>query len=186
MPVMARYDLDVPSGLAPDVALLVAAWRDSAREWLGEVGEVPDEAVTRRHGRNGVSVGALLMHMVDCDEVWIERVVLGLASPPPSVAGEFCRSLSVERREFPDPPSWPFAQYIGLLRDTRERLVAGLAGLSGSQEVVSASGNVFTVRWVLAHLIQHDSYHGGQIVLLLEEFGDERESQSRGFHTQDV
>ncbi len=167
---MTRYDLHPPEGLDPDVALLVGAWLDGTREWLGEVGEVPDARVTQRLGAHGVSVGALLMHMVDCDEGWIGETLLGGSGDPPTVAGAFCRDLSVDDRTFPDPPAWPFAEYVRLLQDTRAALVARLVGLRADDERTSRSGNVFTVRWVLAHLVQHDSYHGGQIVLLLSDF----------------
>jgi uncharacterized damage-inducible protein DinB len=167
---MARFDLQLPAALDPDLALLVAAWSDGTREWLGEIGEVADGAIVKRHGRHGVSIGALMMHMIDCDEGWIGEMVLRRPASPPSVAGEFCKNLSVERREFPEPPAWPFTQYVDLMKATRSSLIEGLVGMTPEQEFESSSGNQFTLRWILSHLVQHDSYHGGQIVLLLEDF----------------
>jgi uncharacterized damage-inducible protein DinB len=167
---MIRYDLELPSDLHPEIAVLVGAWRDGTREWLGEVGEVSDELVTRRFGPHGVSVGALILHMVDCDEGWIGELLLGDSGGPPTEAGAFCKALSVDERIFPDPPPWPFSQYVRLMQDTRARLVRRLAGLGPEEERSTGSGDVYTVRWVLAHLVQHDSYHGGQIALLLADF----------------
>lgn len=168
---MARFDLEVPADLDPALALLVGAWKDGAREWLDELGDLPAEAIVQRHGANGVSIGALLLHMIDCDEGWIRELVLGQPQDPASVAGAFCAELSVDDRKFPDPPAWTLAEYVALLKSTREQLVAQLVGLSAEEERTSQSGNVFTLRWVLAHLVQHDSYHGGQIVLIWQEFG---------------
>ncbi|MCW5939612.1 MAG: DUF664 domain-containing protein [Fimbriimonadaceae bacterium] len=167
---MARFDLEPRSDLDPQIALLVAAWADGTREWLGEIGEVPDDAVVRRHGKHGVSIGALMMHMIDCDEGWIGEMVLKRPSEPRTVAGEFCKALSVDKREFPEPPAWPFSQYVDMMRETRSELIDHLVGRTPDQEFESSSGNSFTLRWILAHLVQHDSYHGGQIVLLLEDF----------------
>lgn len=166
---MEHFDLQIPPGLDPELATLVAAWTDGTREWLAEAGEISDQAVIQPCGANNISIGALMLHIIDCDEGWFSSM-FGVKLAQPSPASELGRAVDVDGRKFPTPPAWPFAKYVEIMQETRAELVAGLAGIRADQTFTSQRGNVFTARWVIAHLVQHDSYHGGQIVLLNEEF----------------
>lgn len=166
---MKPYDLELPAGLDSEVALLVGVWQDSTREWLGEMGEVSDAAVTWSAGQSSPSIGALMLHMMDAENAWIRETMLGLAARE-SEALQIAAKVNVDERDFPAPPAWPFARYVELLREYRADLIDLLKDKRATDWVTSPRGNRLTVRWILGHLIQHDSYHGGQCVLLHEAF----------------
>jgi uncharacterized damage-inducible protein DinB len=78
--------------------------------------------------------------------------------------------IDVDERVFPAPPDWPFKRYVQLLHETREQLILLLEGKRAVDIVTSPRSNLLSVRWIIGHLIQHDAYHGGQCVLLMEEY----------------
>lgn len=164
---MTHWDLELPEGYDASVALLIGAWQDSTREWLGEMGEVTDAAITWKFAADSVTIGALMMHMIACEEWHILGSLFG--EKPDSDAVKFDAMLDVDERIFPEPPAWPFSKYLELLHSTRARLLERLRDLPGDTVRTTPRGNTVTVRWVLSHLVQHDSYHGGQIVLIHEE-----------------
>jgi uncharacterized damage-inducible protein DinB len=155
--------------LEPELALLVAVWQDGTREWLDEIGEVPDEAVSFTLGPNSPSIGSLMLHMIDADEAWIRETMLGMPRQP-SEAAQAAEGIDVNERVFPAPPDWSFKRYVQLLHETREQLILLLEGKRAVDIVTSPRGNLLSVRWIIGHLIQHDAYHGGQCVLLMEEY----------------
>jgi hypothetical protein len=63
---MLVADLKPDDQLHPELALLMAALEDSSKEWLSNLGEVPDEAVTWQLYKDGPSIGGIILHMVSC------------------------------------------------------------------------------------------------------------------------
>lgn len=168
---MTTYELTIPEGFDPELAVLIAAWRDGTREWQEEMGDVEDAAVTWQFGADRVSIGSLLLHMIDCDEGWIRESMFGEdLSIEPIEALQHARGIDVDARTFPEPPAWPFAKYVELMAESRARLIEKLKPLRAADFYISRGGNKLSYRWVISHLVQHDSYHGGQIVLLHEEY----------------
>jgi len=168
---MTTHELDVPEGFDPQLAILIAAWRDGTREWQDEMGEVDDDAMTWQFGADKLSIGSLMLHMIDCDESWIRESMFGEdLTTNPTEALQHAKSIDVDARIFPEPPAWPYAKYVELMAESRHRLIEKLKPLRAADTYTSPRGNTLSYRWVIAHLVQHDSYHGGQIVLLHEEY----------------
>jgi len=68
----------------------------------------------------------------------------------------------------PTPPAEPIEWYFDILDRARIRVFESIAQHSDSLSEHPNGEYVSTYRWIVAHLVQHDSYHGGQAVLLHE------------------
>lgn len=165
---MKAFDLVPEPGLHSDFAMLVAAWRDGTREWRDELGSPPIEAVTWQPYPDGPSIGGLILHMAACDQGWIVRDVLGQEIVEIGPAIEYMQHADVDAHRWPAPPQEPLAWYLAILDRTREAMIGHLATAEPTATVDWGDDYRFSARWIVAHLVEHDSYHGGQAVLLHE------------------
>jgi uncharacterized damage-inducible protein DinB len=69
---------------------------------------------------------------------------------------------------WPTPPFEAFDYYVNLQDQVRSRTLECVRQFGDPAEVKEAEWGTMTLRWVLAHVIWHDAYHGGQAVLLKE------------------
>jgi uncharacterized damage-inducible protein DinB len=110
-----------------------------------------------------------MLHMIACDWGWLTKVC-GIEPWPGEghPALQYSEQLNVDEGDWPDPPAEPLAWY---LKQMDECLTMQLAAVAEKGDPLAVTGNEkrdFSQEWVISHLIQHDSYHGGQIVLLNE------------------
>lgn len=165
---MKHFDIAPAEGFHPELGLLISTWRDGWREWTDNLGEVADEHVFWQPYENGPSIGGVILHMVACDQWWI----LGMAGEMPDPEKlEIAFDLKIDQYvpHWPTPPAEPMAWYSGLLKETREAMFERIRVLADPMLMGESPGKWdYTLRWVVAHLIEHDSYHGGQCVLLHE------------------
>ena len=145
---------------------MYAALEDGTREWLDELGEVSVDALVWQPFRDGHSVGSVILHIAEVEVYWIEEVAAGR----PMSEADLQRFLSAEIRQYdvswPKAPAQPLDYYLGMLKDVRQRTLATLRELNDPTGVISWRNETVTLRWILAHVVEHESYHGGQAVLL--------------------
>ncbi len=150
----------------PSVALLLAVLEGGTQEWLEELGEVSDAEIVWQPFPGGHSVGALILHIADVEAHWLHEVAAGAARTP----GEAATLLSEETDQYairwPAPPRQPLAWYLAQRAAVRARTLELVAALTDLERVSVRGEEEFTLRWLLSHVIQHESYHGGQAVLL--------------------
>lgn len=164
-------DVKPLEGYHPEIGVLLASWKDGTREWAKEnLGSPTPEALRWQAYEGGPSIGAIMMHMISCDIWWIESVALGLENPTQNEATEFDKQIDQMNGVWPTPPDHPAGWYFDLMLSTRERLFELLRGQDQSDRICRFKEYQFTLRWIIAHLVQHDSYHGGQAVMLHEQF----------------
>lgn len=164
---MPQFDVAPLEGFHPEVGLLLASLEDSRREWRENLGRVSPAAVPWQPHPQGPSIGAVLLHMADCEAFWFEQFLGGKAPDPKEDALLLVKETDQDRGVWPTPPAKPLSWYLALHRKVTSRAREALRGLDPAQ-VVQGRKNSFTVRWVVAHVLEHDSYHGGQLVLLHE------------------
>ena len=71
---------------------------------------------------------------------------------------------------WPTPPVKPIDWYFALQDQTRRAMIELIIGEKDPEERFETSRSSCTLRWFLAHIVEHDSYTGGQAVLLHEMF----------------
>jgi len=164
-----RDDVAPVEGMHAELGLLMAAMRDSTREWRQNLELPSDEAMVWRMFPDGPSIGGVMLHMAGCEMFWIEKFAMGRELDAANPAVIYDRDLDVEAVKWPDAPREPVSWYFGVLDETRKRMTALIREHNEPERVHRfPDGEEMTMRWILAHLVEHDSYHGGQAVLLHE------------------
>ena len=172
--------LDLPNvlGLDGEIGTLAAAMQDGTREWRKELGVVGRDALRFRSQIDNRSIGAVLLHLADCEDYWIQVIAGGRPEDP----GKRAKFLSAETNQYggvwPDAPKLSLAEYYAMMDEVRAETLALLPQLGPADTVIRRPGGTreYTLRWILVHLIQHEPYHAGQCVLLKSEYLKSRSS----------
>lgn len=164
---MAHYDVEPLEGFHPEIGLLLASLYDSTREWRENLEGVTSETIKFQLVPEGPSIGALLLHMIETEAYWIETFIAGKAPNPEEDLLYKVKETDVDNHKFPVAYEQPIEWYFELHDQLRLRCLESLKGVEPT-EVRTSPNHEFTVRWILAHLVEHDAYHGGQLVLLNE------------------
>lgn len=167
---MKHFDLVPPEGFDPKVAILIATLHDSTREWKSELGEPTEDAIVWQPYENGPSIGGQLLHLIGVEAFWFETFLA--KSPRPEGERELLMAdqINVDNHFWPTPPRQPIKWYYDLLDTVRERALKALAKVDVELTLPMDESYEFTTPWVIGHVVQHDSYHGGQAVLLHEMY----------------
>jgi uncharacterized damage-inducible protein DinB len=163
-----EHKLDLDPGLDPSIATLLETLRDSTREWREQLGKVPVRAMTWEVGRQEVSIGGILIHMIASELWWIKA--FGLEQPLDQEEKDWIELRQLVEDQYPVPFDQPLKWYFEQQDRMRERCIEAIRS-HGKPEIVRAyKGTSYTFPWMLAHIVGHDSYHGGQMVMLHELF----------------
>lgn len=162
-----NYDVAPLPGYHPEIGLLLACLDDSTREWRENLGEPPVEAIVWQPWPKAHSIGALLLHMIDCEKGWFENFAAGLPEDPEEARLLMSADVQQDGVVWPVPHSKPIEWYVDLLSHVRERVRRPLREMDPAA-MHKGGSNVYTLRWIVGHVVQHDAYHGGQAVLLHE------------------
>jgi uncharacterized damage-inducible protein DinB len=155
-------------GYPEPYGLLCATLQDATAEWRGELpDDVPREAVVWRARLGGPSIGAIALHMIQAEISWMESFALRRAISDEDKRLLLWDEIIVDESRWPDPPNEPLNWYFDLHDRYRTRTLQAVREWPSAETVrESRSGNGCSLRWVLGHIIQHEAYHGGQIVML--------------------
>lgn len=168
------YDVAPLPGFEPQIGLLLASLDDSTREWRENLEKPPIDAIMWQIAPNGPSIGALLLHLIDCEVGWIEQFCGGKPADPEQDALLMTKEVDQMHGTWPTPHEQPIEWYFDLHDQIRERCKVALRTMSDPGQVFEGGTNRYSLRWVLAHVIEHDSYTGGQAVLLHETWKRQR------------
>jgi len=174
---MELEDIAPLPGKSTELGVLAAALMDSTREWQQNLGRVSPKAITWQIYPDGPSVGGLLLHLIDVEAWWIKEFAdkEQLGAEMPSTV--YMRDLKVSKPYWPVAPGKPLAYYYELLREVRGDTLERVARRSDPADPVKGRTHSISYRWVLSHVIQHDSYTGGQAVLVHEAFKQQRKAK---------
>ena len=165
--MVEAFDTMPLEGYEPEIGLLLATLEDSTREWREELGEVRETEIARRPFEGGPSIGALLLHAAEAEAWWIDEVVGGRPLTPEFKLRTLSGETDVDAGVWGDAPTMPLDAYYEILDEVRYRTREALRGELPNRHVLPDPDRPgMTVRWVLGHVVQHDSYHGGQAVML--------------------
>ncbi len=164
---MVTMDIKPLEGYDPELGLLLAALQDGTNEWRDELADVDEDALLWRPCPGGPSVGAELMHIAEVEAWWVQEVVKGRP-----LTDDFKRRVLADQTDqyegtWGEPPRMPLKAYFDLLDEVRAETRSLLTDETPDRAVCpDPNFPDRTVRWCLSHVVQHESYHGGQAVLL--------------------
>lgn len=150
-----------------DIERLLAYERWAHARVLEAASAVSDEQYGATHGPGGVSIRGTLSHIVAAAWIWAER----LSGRNPEAA-----------------PAWASGAPISELRErldaVNRELVAHATGERELQRMVrfrylSGAEDEFDVGTILAHVVNHSTYHRGQVAMLMRFAGATPQSTDR-------
>ncbi len=166
---MSRVIEPLP-GYSEPYGLLAAVLLDGTNEWRWEVDqELGPDATTWRARPVGASIGAVFLHIISVEVFWFEQIALGRAMTAEERKQFMVDEIDVDEGRWPDPPAQPISWYFALHDKIRARTLESIREWPPASDVIAWEGRPDRNRtWVLGHVIQHEAYHGGQIVLLCD------------------
>ena len=162
-----RIDVAPLEGFHPELGLLLASMHDSTREWRENLGDLPPEAMTWQAREGGHSIGALILHMADCESGWFEGFVAEREISEEQDKLLMTHEVKQDTGEWPVPHAESQDWYFQLHDRIRNQAFDALKDQQPDRWIERKTFAA-TVRWVAAHVLEHDAYHGGQAVLLAD------------------
>jgi uncharacterized damage-inducible protein DinB len=107
------------------------------------------------------SVGQIMLHIAECEDYWLHSLVRQ------EIEGEIRYSLTEYTTR---------SAIKEVLVRARKRTKAFLDGLEENdldKEQVTPDGEVFTLQWIIWHVIEHEIHHRGELSLALGLLGRE-------------
>ena len=161
--------IDVPPlpGYKDPYGLLCAVLQDGTNEWRWELDPGLDADAMVWQPEPGMhSIGAVILHIIAVEVFWIERFVLGLPADEAERSLLMSGDTDVDEWRWPVPHRQPLSWYLELQDRVRARTLERIKEWPDPESTKELDGSLRSARWVLGHVIQHESYHGGQAVLL--------------------
>lgn len=168
-------------GYDPEVGLLLAVMQDSTNEWrmemlefchLWQCQDLPRDAILWQEAPGGISIGALMMHMMEAELWWSGEVIGGV--PVSEDDRKRLRMDGIDQYEdrWPKPLDLDLKGYFDLMDEVRARTLAVVKNETATRICPRPNPEErgATVRWILGHLAQHEAYHGGQAVSLMKRW----------------
>lgn len=165
-PVSRKLQLDLPQGTPTETGILAACLEDSFLEWTENFAKATDALMTWRPYPGAAPAGGILLHMCSCERFWLDLVVFGQKPDPTSPWEIYSQSLDQDNDVWPDAPEKPLAWYLDTLKQHRAKSLDMIRQHQDPHSRHSFHGHEFTFAWIVGHLLQHDSYHGGQLSML--------------------
>jgi uncharacterized damage-inducible protein DinB len=168
-------DIEPLAGYPEPYDLLAALLQDGTKEWRGELDkELSADTMIWQPYAGMHSIGAIILHIINIEVWWLERFVLDLPVNQEERKLLMANETDVDEWRWPSPPHQPLSWYYELQDRIRARTLEGIKHWPEADVAKECDGRHLTMRWVIGHVIQHESYHGGQAVLLnrLKELKD--------------
>ncbi|RYG45473.1 DinB family protein [bacterium] len=160
-------DAEPLPGYQEPYGLLCAILQDGTREWRWELDpDLNENAVVWQPYPGAHSIGAILLHIVNTEVFWLEEFALDRTDDPEERRVRLADQIDVDNWQWPEPPRQPISWYFDLHDRVRARTLESIKSWPSPESARDLHGHPRTMRWVLGHVIQHESYHGGQAVLL--------------------
>ncbi|MFZ4508104.1 MAG: DinB family protein [Fimbriimonas sp.] len=167
---MQHDDLELLPTLEPELAILVATLHDGAREWRENLESPSLDAIVWSPYPNGPSIGGVLLHVAAAERYWIQKVAAGIDISLDDPAWAYDTTMDQYGPSWPVPPAEPIEWYFDIQDRTRAEMIDLIVAHNNRFTIYQHHDYTVTYGWIVAHIVQHDSYHGGQAVLLHEMF----------------
>ena len=164
---MAGKHYDIEPSSRGELDLLLAMLNATTKMWRTELRGATDSEMRWQPAKNAHSIAMILLHIADCEDAWIQWV--GLRKPMDMEIRKRMMSQEVDQYAamWPRAPKRSKAWFLKQPAEMRKRTLADLKGLSANH-LGKRGDNSYTLRWIIHRLIEHEAYHGGQMVLLRE------------------
>ncbi len=161
------FDAEPLAGYREPYGLLCAILQDGTNEWRMELDQnLSEDAVVWQPQPGAHSIGSVILHMMGAEIFWFEKFALDLPFDPEEQKLLMVDEMDIDNGNLPAPPRKPISWYFELQDRIRARTLESIKKWPAPDFAKDLHGHPRTMRWVFGHVIQHESYHGGQAVLL--------------------
>jgi uncharacterized damage-inducible protein DinB len=165
---------DPVEGFAPQVGRYVAQMNEVRADLTQELEGLTIEQIDWHPDENTESIGTMLLHIDAVEWSWIFEDIFG--KPDTEYPGEWSEAMPI-RVGVPQVQGRPIEWYLDKLNATRERTLDVLRGFTDEdlKRLVGESeprpgqekrSYLFTIDWIIWHIIHHEASHAGQIELV--------------------
>jgi uncharacterized damage-inducible protein DinB len=163
-----RIELLTPGGIHPRLAVLFAQLEDVREEFKKMAVNMPMEKLDSAPVDGFMRAGQLLAHCAGAEEWWVKRLLQGDESwiqdpETEEVMGAGGKSLE------------EILAYMDEVRAHTRRALDAMGEDDLSREFPwddeDGTRYLFSVEWVLHHLVEHEAHHRGQFALLKRMMG---------------
>lgn len=115
--------------------------------------------------RNFETIGTLLLHIAAIEWSWVFEDIDGLEMDYDKFKHAFALRLDVD---IPQLKGKKKQFYLNQLKEVREEVFQRLTDFSDEDldNIVGSNSDKFSIEWVLFHILEHETMHIGQILLL--------------------
>ncbi|HEX6607137.1 MAG TPA: DinB family protein [Chloroflexia bacterium] len=165
---------DPVPGYSPQIGRYVAQMTEVRADLLHELEGLTLAQLDWHPDEQTESIGTLLLHLDGVEWSWIHEDIFGAASD--AYPGNWAEAMPI-RVGVPQVQGRPLAAYLDQLAATRARTLAvlrdftdaDLARLVGESEPPPGQerrSTLYTIDWIIWHIIEHEATHVGQVELL--------------------
>ena len=170
-----RIDLPLDPELHPRIALQFAQMEDVRADLKTIAERWEDFELDEPVVPGFMNPGALLLHIAEAEHWWV-RVVLagqGEGEDDTSLPEDALSPFAIDEEGNAVAGERPMSDYLAVLDVTRTWTRDFLMGIDAEDlgrdiPMTSSEGEsyIFTLEWVLHHLVEHEAHHRGQLALM--------------------
>jgi uncharacterized damage-inducible protein DinB len=140
---------------------MFAHWEEVRKVLLAIIDQFSEEELSYAPFEGSWPAGQIMLHIADCEDNWLHGVV----------RGEFEPWVFYELADYPTKEA-----IKGMLEAAHQRTTAFLASLDEDDletEYELSNGDIFTLRWIIWHVLEHEIHHRGELSLIVGLLGRE-------------
>lgn len=175
---MNRFrDLAPPAGFSPEVGRWFTSLQQARIGTILMLDGLDSGQIAWSPHPGANSIGTLATHIAESEAFWIIDRIGG--RPLPETRQELYRMDTFGDPRAPQAPPAPAGYFLGILGDLRVETREVLMGLRDEdldgkrilrrrrrRDGQETNVEVFTVRWILDHVLVHEAHHRGQMALV--------------------
>ncbi len=162
------------AGYSPQIGRYVAQLTEVRADLLHELDGLAPAQLDWHPDDQTESIGTLLLHLDGVEWSWIHQDIFGALDD--AYPGSWAEAMPI-RMNVAQVAGRPLAAYLDQLAATRARTLAVLGGFTDADlvrlvgEAEPSPGQeprstLYTIDWIIWHIIEHEATHVGQVELL--------------------
>jgi uncharacterized damage-inducible protein DinB len=165
---------DPVEGYSPQIGRYVAQLNEVRADLLHELDGLSVEQIDWHPDDKTESIGTLLLHLDAVEWSWIHQDIFGASDD--KYPGSWAEAMPI-RVGVPQVQGRPLAAYLEQLAASRARTLEALRGFTDADLArqvgegdpprgLEPHSVLYTIDWIIWHIIEHEATHVGQVELL--------------------
>jgi uncharacterized damage-inducible protein DinB len=136
-------------------------WEQVRQQLYETIDKFQESELTYQPFSTSWTVGQIMLHIAEVEELWIGSIVLKEATP----------SLEYELADYPTKAK--IKRVLKKSHQHTEKLLAGLEEVDLQKKYHTENDAILSLYWILWHVVEHEIHHRGELSLILGLLGRE-------------